>query len=79
MLRRKRKHATIADDVDAELMRHVDRRAVRAHRINELEVKRDATVGPAELTAIFGSWIQVLSGELEDRCCVGSLRGSGSW
>lgn len=55
-----------ADEVAEDLVRHVDRRAARAHKINELEVRRDQTVSLAELTVVFAGWIEALRETLDD-------------
>ena len=55
-----------ADEVAEDLVRHVDRRAARAHRINELEVKRDQVVSLSELTMVFASWVEALREQLDD-------------
>ena len=55
----------MTDEIATALMLYVDRRAARAYRIHELEGRREATVTPAELVAIFGSWIELLRAELD--------------
>jgi len=64
--------ATLAQVV-SDLIVHVDRRAGRAHRINELEVRRDASVSLNELTLVFGRWIEALREKLDAQTFQGIL------
>ncbi len=44
---------------------NVERRANRATRVSELDLKRAEKVTPSELAAVFWSWLEVLEGALE--------------
>lgn len=55
-----------ADELAEDLLRHVDRWAIRAHKIDELEVKRDSVVSLTELAVVFGTWIELLGRELAE-------------
>jgi len=54
-----------ADQLAADLVAHVDRRANRACRITELAMRREEKVTVSEIAAIFRSWLGVLEAALE--------------
>jgi len=54
-----------ADQLAADLVAHVDRRANRACRVTELALRREEKVTGSEIAAIFRSWLGVLERNLE--------------
>ena len=54
-----------ADQVANDLVANVERRANRACRIGELELRKQEKLPPYELAAIFRQWLAVLEGKLE--------------
>jgi hypothetical protein len=55
------------DSAVNDLMKHVDRRADRAHKINELEVRRDEKLSAREVGTLFAQVIEILRERLEHR------------
>ncbi|MCP4039717.1 MAG: hypothetical protein GY733_22425 [bacterium] len=55
------------DQIAADLVLNVERRANRACRIGDLELKKEDKVTPTELAAVFRSWLVVLEKALEPR------------
>ncbi len=56
--------ATI-DQVARDLLANVDRRAARACKLTEIEVRRDEKVTVSELAAVFKQWLSILEAQLE--------------
>ena len=54
-----------ADQVAADLVAHVDRRANRACRVAELAQRREEKVTVGELAAVFRRWLEVLEHNLD--------------
>lgn len=50
-----------------DLLRHVDRRADRAHKINELEARREEKLTAREVAVLFARIVEVLREKLEPR------------
>lgn len=48
------------DQVNGELMKALDRRAARATKVDELNLRKEEKVTPTEIAAIFGQWLEVL-------------------
>ncbi len=76
-----------ADQVTNDVVANVNRRANRACRIGELELRRQERLSPNELAAIFRQWLTVLEKLLEPtvyfavlpelrRVTVGRVQGS---
>ena len=58
-------HGATIDQLTNDLVANVERRANRACRIGELELKREEKMTVAELAAVFGQWLAVLERLLE--------------
>ncbi len=56
--------ATI-DQMASDLVVQIERRANRACRISEVELKKEEKITPSELAALFRSWLAVLEKGLE--------------
>lgn len=54
-----------ADQVSTDLAAQVDRRANRACKVTELEIRREEKVTVSEIAAIFRQWLDVLEKSLE--------------
>ena len=54
-----------ADQLARDLVGQVDRRAARACKLVELEIRREEKVTVSELAAVFRQWLEVLERELE--------------
>ena len=55
------------EQIAADLVARVETRANRAHRMNELEVRREEKVTASELAAVFGEFLAVLERNLDQQ------------
>ena len=58
-------HVRIADQVSKDLVAQVDKRANRACKISELQIRREEKVTASELAAVMAQFLGVLERELE--------------
>ena len=66
-------HGATLEQVTRDLVNQVDRRANRACKIGELEIRREEKITARELAAVFGQWLGILEQKLDRRAFYGVL------